>query len=126
MGTDHADVAKEKIIEWNPEVLFVDLGTLQTTPSAIDELKTDESYQTLDAVKSDKVYGVLPYNYYSSNYGSVIADAYYVGSVLYPDQFADIDPAEKADEIYTFLVGEPVFDELNAYYDNLGFTKIQL
>ncbi|WP_048130407.1 iron ABC transporter substrate-binding protein [Methanolacinia petrolearia] len=126
MGTEHADVAKEKIIEWNPEVLFVDLGTLQTTPSAIDELKTDESYQTLDAVKSDKVYGVLPYNYYASNYGSVLADAYYVGSVLYPDQFADIDPAEKADEIYTFLVGEPVFDELNAYYDNLGFTQIKL
>lgn len=126
MGTEHADVAKEKIIEWNPDVLFVDLGTLQTSPSAIDELKTDESYQTLDAVKSDEVYGVLPYNYYSSNFGSVIADAYYVGSVLYPDQFADIDPAEKADEIYTFLVGEPVFDELNAYYDNLGFTKIQL
>ncbi|WP_048149709.1 iron ABC transporter substrate-binding protein [Methanolacinia paynteri] len=126
MGTEHADVAKEKIIEWNPEVLFVDLGTLQTTPSAIDELKTDESYQTPDAVKSDKVYGVLPYNYYSSNYGSVLADAYYVGSVLYPDQFADINPAEKADEIYTFLVGEPVFDELNAYYDNLGFTQIKL
>ena len=126
MGTEHADVAKEKIIEWNPEALFVDLGTLQTTPSAIDELKTDESYQTLDAVKSDKVYGVLPYNYYASNYGSVLADSYYVGSVLYPDQFADIDPAEKADEIYTFLVGEPVFDELNAYYDNLGFTQIKL
>ena len=126
MGTEHADVAKEKIIEWNPDVLFVDLGTLQTSPSAIDELKTDESYQTLDAVKSGEVYGVLPYNWYASNYGSVLADAYYIGSILYPDKFTDVDPAEKADQIYTFLVGEPVFDELDGYYDNLGFTKIQL
>ncbi|ADN34799.1 periplasmic binding protein [Methanolacinia petrolearia DSM 11571] len=124
MGTEHADVAKEKIIEWNPDVLFVDLSTLQTTPSAIDELQTDESYQTLDAVKSDEVYGVLPYNWYTSNHGSVIADAYYIGTILYPEQFSDIDPAAKADEIYTFLVGEPVFDEMNIAFNNTAFTRI--
>lgn len=126
LGTGHADVAKEKIIEWNPEVLFVDLSTLQTTPSAVNELKTDEAYQTLDAVKSGEVYGVLPYNYYTSNHGSVLADAYYIGSVLYPDQFADVDPAAKADEIYTFLVDEPVFDQMNAAFGGIAFTKIEL
>lgn len=126
LGTDHADVAKEKIVEWNPDVLFVDLSTLQTNPSAIDELKTDEAYQTLDAVKSGEVYGVLPYNWYTSNHGSVLADAYYIGSVLYPDKFADVDPDAKADEIYVFLVGEPVFDQMNAAFSNQAFAKIDL
>lgn len=126
LGTEHADVAKEKIVEWNPDVLFVDLSTLQTTPSAIDELKTDESYQTLDAVKAGEVYGVLPYNWYTSNHGSVLADAYYIGTVLYPEQFADVDPAAKADEIYVYLVGEPVFDQMNTAFDNTAFTKIEL
>jgi len=126
LGTEHADVAKEKIIEWNPDVLFVDLSTLQTTPSAVDELKTDEAYQTLDAVKSGEVYGVLPYNWYTSNHGSVLADAYYIGSVLYPDQFADVDPAAKADEIYTFLVDGPVFDQMNAAFSNVAFTQLEL
>lgn len=126
MGTEHADVAKEKIIEWNPDVLFVDLSTLQTTPSAIDELKTDEAYQTLGAVQAGEVYGVLPYNWYTKNHGSVIADAYYIGSVLYPEQFEDIVPAEKADEIYTFLVGKPVFDQMNEEFENIAFTKLSL
>ncbi len=56
----------------------------------------------------------------------MLADAYFIGSVLYPEQFADIDPAEKADEIYSFLVGEPVFAELNSQYDGLGFSQIPI
>ncbi|NYT06161.1 MAG: iron ABC transporter substrate-binding protein [Methanomicrobiales archaeon] len=126
LGTAHADVAKEKIIEWDPEVLFVDLSTLQTSPSAIDELKTDPSYQQLSAVKAGEVYGVLPYNWYTSNHGSVMADAYYIGSVLYPDQFSGVDPVKKADEIYTFLFGEPVYDEMNAEFGSIAFSKIDL
>jgi len=126
MGTEHADVAKEKIIEWDPEILFVDLSTLQTEPNAITELKDDPSYQELGSVKSGEVYGVLPYNWYSINYGSVMADAYYVGKVLYPDKFSDIEPDAKADEIYTFLVGEPVFDKMNGAFNNEGFKKLEI
>jgi iron complex transport system substrate-binding protein len=125
-GTDHADVAKEKIVEWDPDVLFVDLSTIQTNPSAIDELKNDEAYQALSAVKRGDVYAVLPYNWYTINHGSMIADAYYIGSVLYPEEFSDVDPIAKADDIYTFLVGEPVFDQMNEAFNGLVFTKIEL
>jgi iron complex transport system substrate-binding protein len=125
-GTEHADVAKEKIVEWDPDVLFVDLSTLQTTPNAIDELRDDPAYQSLAAVQAGEVYGVLPYNWYTVNHGSVIADAYYVGKVLYPEQFEDVDPAAKADEIWTFLVGEPVFDEMNEAFGSIVFQKIEL
>lgn len=126
VGTTHADVAKEKIIEWDPDVLFVDLSTLQTTPNAITELEEDPSYRHLSAVKTGEVYGVLPYNWYSQNQGSIMADAYYIGKVLYPEQFGDIDPAQKADEIYTFLVGKPIFDRINAEFDNRSFTRLDL
>jgi len=126
MGTAHADVAKEKIVEWNPDVLFVDLSTLQTTPNAITELSDDPSYQQLDAVVSGEVYGVLPYNWYTQNHGSIMADAYYVGTVLYPEQFSDIDPVTKADEIYTFLVEKPVFEEMKASFSGLPFTQLEI
>lgn len=124
--TAHADIAQEKIIEFDPDVIFVDLSTLQTTPSAIDELKDDPSYAAMTAVQEDEVYGVLPYNWYTANQGSVMADAYFIGTVLYPDAFSDVDPAEKADEIYSFLVGEPVFDEMDSLFDNLAFKRISL
>ena len=126
MGTAHADVAKEKIVEWNPDVLFVDLSTLQTTPNAITELSDDPSYQQLDAVVSGEVYGVLPYNWYTQNHGSIMADAYYVGTVLYPEQFSDIDPVTKADEIYAFLVEKPVFEEMKASFSGLPFTRLEI
>ncbi len=125
MGTLHADASKEAIIEWDPQVIFVDLSTYETTPSAVDELKEDPAYITLSAVENGEVYGVLPYNWYTANQGSVLADAYYVGKVLYPEQFEDIDPQTKADEIYTFLVGQPVYDTLVDGF-GAGYGKINL
>ncbi|MEA1939888.1 MAG: iron ABC transporter substrate-binding protein, partial [Candidatus Caldatribacteriota bacterium] len=40
-----------------------------------------------------------------------------------PDRFKDIDPEKKADEIYTFLVGKPVYKEMQRDFG--GFKKIE-
>ena len=124
----HADVAKEKILEWDPEILFLDLSTLQMGEAAggLFELQTDPAYQALTSVQSGRVYGLLPYNWYSRNYGSILANGFYIGKLLHPKGFADIDPAAKADEIYTFLVGRPVFSKMNAMFQNLVFTPVPL
>jgi iron complex transport system substrate-binding protein len=125
---EHADVAKEQIVVWDPDVLFVDVSTLQSDPqaSAVYELQNDPAYTELTAVRSGEVYGVLPYNWYTSNYGSILADAYFVGKVLYPGRFQDIQPAAKADQIYGFLLGEAVFQQLNLAFQGLVFRKIPL
>lgn len=124
----HSNIAKEKIVEWNPDILFVDLSTLQmgANADALHELKTDPAYRSLTAVRTGKVYGLLPYNWYTQNFGSILANAYFIGKVLYPDRFADIDPAAKTDEIYTFLVGKPVFRQMNAALGNLAFKQLPL
>ena len=125
MGADHADIAKEALVDWDPDYLFVDIATLQMEgEGAIGELKNDPALGSLSAVKEERVYGVLPYNFYNINYESVLADAYFVGKILYPDRFADVDPVEKADEIYAFFVGEPVFGRLNGQYGDRGFQQI--
>jgi iron complex transport system substrate-binding protein len=125
MGTDHADIAKEALIDWDPEYIFIDVGTLQLgNEGAVGELKNDTSLAGLSAVTNKKVYGVIPYNYYSTNYESVLANAYFIGKVLYPDRFKDIDPEAKADEIYTFFLGKPLYSEINGQYGNLGFKAI--
>lgn len=125
MGADHADIAKEALVDWDPEYIFIDIGTLQAgNEGAIGELKNDPSLKGLSAVKNGNVYGVIPYNFYSTNYESVLANAYFVGKVLYPDRFEDIDPEAKADEIYTFFVGKPVFSDLNGQYNDTGFKQV--
>ena len=122
----HADVAKEKIIEWDPDILFLDLSTLQMGQDAggLHELRTDPGYRMLTAVRKGKVYGLLPYNWYTQNYGSTLANAYFVGKLIAPERFADVEPRRRADEIYSFLVDKPVFDEMNALFQDMVFTSL--
>ncbi|PWR70897.1 iron ABC transporter substrate-binding protein [Methanospirillum lacunae] len=127
MGTQHADVAKEAIVDWDPDYLFMDIGTIQTdNEGGIGELKNDPALASLKAVKNGNVYGVLPYNFYSTNYENVLADAYYIGKIVYPDKFADIDPQAKADEIMTKFLGSSPLKDINSQYKNLGLTKLTI
>jgi iron complex transport system substrate-binding protein len=121
-------VSREKLLEWDPEYIFVDLATLQAgkEAGALDQLKNEPCYQILSAVREGNVYGVLPFNWYTTHYGSVLADAYFVGKILYPERFEDVRPAEKADEIYEFLVGKPVFEKMNELFEKLAFKRIEL
>lgn len=119
-------IAKEKIVEWNPDYLFLDLSTLQLGDKAggLFELRSDPAYQTLTAVKTGNVFGLLPYNWYNQNFESILADAFYIGKLVYPELFSDINPQQKADEIFTFFVGKPVFAELDAKFGEYVFQKI--
>ena len=90
------------------------------------ELRNDPAYRTLTAVKQGRVYGVLPYNWYTINYGSILANAYFIGKTLYPERFADVDPVVKANEIYTFLVGKPVFGEMNRMFQGMAYTPVKV
>ncbi len=120
------NVSKEQIVAWDPDLLFLDLATLQLGQDAggLHELKTDPAYRMLAAVKEGKVYGLLPYNWYSENFGSELANAYFIGKILYPERFADVDPKAKADEIFTFLVGKPVFTDMNALFSGLAYAPV--
>ncbi|WP_316978490.1 iron ABC transporter substrate-binding protein [Shumkonia mesophila] len=124
----HTDVAKEMIVKWNPEFLFLDLATLQLGDigGGLSELRTDPSYRSLTAVKEGRVYGLLPYNWYSQNFGSILANAYFIGKLVWPQGFQDIVPASEADAIYTFLVGKPAFKAMNASFRNLAYTPVPL
>lgn len=123
----HIDVSKEKIVEWDPDIIFIDCATLQAgaEANALYELKTDPAFSDLTAPKTGNVYGVLPYNSYTQNHGSTLANAYYIGTVLYPGRFDDIDPAKKADDIYSFLVGGRVFGALAEDFGNMVFRRLE-
>lgn len=124
----HAIVPKEKIVSWDPEIIFLDLSTMQAAAGAggLHELQNHPAYRNLSAVRNGRVYGVLPYNSYAANFGSILANAYFIGKVLYPDAFADVDPAAKAGEIYRFLLGEAVFEQMNDAFDGLVFRRIPI
>ena len=118
IGLEHAFIDQEQLLEWDPEHIFVDEGGYSIT---VDDLG-DSAYGIIEAVEENRIYGVLPYNWYTINYGTVLANSYYIGAVLYPDRFSDIDPGEKADEIYTEMVGGNAYYEMSDHFG--GFKKI--
>lgn len=112
-------IDKEQLIKWNPDYIFIDEGGYQLV---MKDLQLP-SMKLLKAVKNSELYGILPYNFYTTNICTAFADAYYIGKVLCPDRFKDIDPERKADEIYTFLVGKSVYKEMQRDFG--GFKKIE-
>mgnify|MGYP000170980605 CR=1 FL=1 len=115
-------IDKEKLIEWDPDIIFIDEGGLQMVKD--DYAGNPGFYQSLSAVRNGKVFGYLPYNYYTTNIDTAIADAYFMGKTIFPHAFEDVDPAAKADEIYQFLLGEAMYDRMAKDYG--GFTKVDL
>lgn len=116
-------IDREQLVAWDPDHIFLDLGGLSLVR---EDVRADRGfYEGLTAVSEGRVYAQLPFNNYSTNVEVALADAYYAGTVLFPDRFADIDPAAKADEIATALAGEPVYDRLVAIYGQ-GFGAIDL
>lgn len=114
----HRFVDKETILGWNPDILFIDGGD----PPLIrqDYLKHSGFYAGLKAVAARRVYSLHAFNWYMTNVGTVLADAYTVGKRLYPERFEDVDVAAKADALYTFLVGRPVHGEMVKTQGPLG------
>ena len=118
----HISVSKEKLLQWDPDVIFIDGGGLELV--LIDYQKNPKFYRSLKAVENNQVYVLLPYNFYTTNIGTALANYFYIGKVLYGSEFSDIDPAEKANTIYSFLVGAAVFEQMQKDYS--GFRKLKL
>lgn len=115
-------IDKEKLLSWNPEIIFIDEGGLSLVRD--DYKKNPQFYQSLRAFKNGRVYAQIPYNFYTTNIDTALADTYYAGKIIFPAQFKDIDPVQKADEIYRFLLGKPLYQQVTKGYG--GFEKINL
>jgi len=114
----HAFVDREKILSWDPDLLFIDGGGLGNIRQ--DYQKKPEFYRHLKAMKNRQVFLLFPYNWYVTNIDTAVADGFAAGKLLYPQSFADMDPQKKADEIYTFLLGKPVYPQMEKEFGQLG------
>lgn len=106
-------IDKEALIGWNPDMIFISPVSL----SIINNELKSTPYKDLKAVKEKKVYDVLPYCWYSYNKENAIADAYFVGKILYPDAFKDIEIDKKGVEIFENFYPENGKDAYNKLKD---------
>ena len=100
----------EQVLAWDPEVIFVDFNGMSLIKKAYEE--NPDYYNALTAVQQGKVYSQISFRSNASNLETALADAYYAACVIYPEQFADVDPVAKTAEIFEKLLGTNPYEQL--------------
>lgn len=117
------EVDKEKILDWDPQILFLDAGNMGLIHTEYAE--DPDFFLQLDAVEKGNVYQWPNSTANYTNLEVPLVNAYYAGQVLYPEAFADVDFAAKANEIFEFFLGRTGY--LEALTENgLGYERITL
>ena len=104
------NIDPEQVLQWDPDIIFIDFNGMNLIHE--DYAKNPDYYNTLTAVHNGRVYSQISFRSSASNLETALADAYYAGSVIYPDAFADVDPIEKTGEIFQMLLGSNPYADL--------------
>ena len=102
------DIDKEQVLSWDPDMIFVDYNGLELIRQDME--KNPEFYENLSAIQQGRVYTQISFRSYALNLETALVDAYYAGSVIYPQAFADLE--EKIGEVFTMLLGENPYEAL--------------
>ena len=112
----------EQIIVWNPDIIFLDPGNMDLVNS--EYAANPAFFNSLRAVQEGRIYTMPAFNFAATNVTYALMNAYFAGTILFPEQFADIDIAEKSAEILTFFLGENTFDVMAS--NGLFFGRLSL
>ena len=106
----------EQVLSWDPDIIFLDFNGMSLIKE--DYAKNPDYYNALTAVQEGRVYSQISFRSSASNLETALADAYYAACVMYPEQFKDVDPVAKAQEIFEKLLGvNPYADLKEAGYE---------
>ena len=100
----------EQVLAWDPDIIFIDFNGMNLIRE--DYAKNPGLYNALTAVQEGNVYSQISFRSSASNLETALADAYYAACVIYPSQFADVDPIAKAGEIFEMLLGVNPYEDL--------------
>lgn len=103
-ATIHAiQVDKEQLINWNPDYIFIEGASYQVIK---EDVSKNPDYNNISAIKNKKVHNLLTYCLYSYNKEEMFSNSYYMGKVLYPEEFKDVDIDKKTEEIFIKFNGD--------------------
>ncbi len=117
----HIFLDREKLLVYDPEYIFIDAAGLEMVRE--DYAANPKYFSRLSAVKNKKVYMCLPSVFYNLNVEVIYANSYFVGKIINPEAFKDIDPAVKAGEIFEKFCGERCYDVMNSEYR--AFSRLE-
>jgi iron complex transport system substrate-binding protein len=108
----------ELLLSLDPDMIFCDSFSLDHTK---DDVQNNlDLYGNLTAIKNNQTYVWWPDAHGGWEMEIHVINFYFVGMTIYPDAFADVNLAEKGDEIFTFLLGQPLFDHMEEHLSAQG------
>ncbi len=121
VGEENAFIDSEALLSWDPDYIFLESTGFD---QAFEELQGPE-FETLSAVQDNNIYRIHPKIWTNTNHETVLVNAYYIGSVIYPGQFADIDFTETADQVYTLFLGKTVLEDMIEVHGNYERATVE-
>ncbi len=103
LSTVVLDVSKERIIDWNPEIILIHSFSKDPVNS-VDKVLSDPTLQTVRAVKEGRVYYTKGW-YIGWDPASGLAETFYMAKLFHPEEFADMDLEAEGNEILKMFYG---------------------
>ena len=98
-------VTMESIVEANPDVIIIG-SSGNKAQAAIEKIKSDPSWQSISAVKNNRVYanptGTFPWDRYSAEEALQIL---WAAQLFHPEKFQDVNMVEKTQAFYKKYYG---------------------
>lgn len=88
-------ISKEKIIDWNPDVIIVHNGD----PKKIEAVLSDPVLQNVNAVKNKSIYPVKIGLGGKGILAQSVTQVFYLAKLFHPDEFKDLDVEKEGNEI---------------------------
>ncbi|MCX7857911.1 MAG: iron ABC transporter substrate-binding protein [Deltaproteobacteria bacterium] len=119
----HLFLEKEKLLSLNPDIIFVDVNGLSIFQKEL--IDSPGLFMNLKAIKENKLFTILPYNYYNTNVELAVTNAFFIGKVVYPASFKNVNIDEQAERIIRFFVSESVYGEIKRNFGFFGKIVIE-
>ena len=122
-GAKGIEIDREQVLNWNSDIIIFDAGNVGLLKNQYAE--APDFFNELEAVKNGRLY---QWPNATANYTNIeipLASAYYMGKLLSPEAFSDVDFEAKAEEIFDFFIGHGEYLHL-LDENSLGWSQITL
>ena len=118
-------IEAEKFVDLGDDMDIIIMDAAAVKNIAPLYAEDDTMFDTCKAWQDGEVYLQMAYNAYYTNYEIALMNTWFIAKTVYPALFADIDLAEKADEITSAFLGTALAEEIFACPTSFGgYQKI--